>query len=120
MVSASDRNGRIGNGLMEAPGDCRHSVGQQSGNGERKGHPFDQVMTYTTFGPTILSAWTSFKPDDAQKPLKTAKMDALAFVGSDGQIRGAQFEQASRYYRTNYSSPLMSDMQLAQAIVTAF
>lgn len=85
-----------------------------------KATPFDQVMTYTTFGPTILSAWSSFKSDDAQKPLKAAKMDALAFVGSDGQIRGAQFEQASHYYRTNYSSPLMSDMQLAQAIATSF
>ncbi|CDF96841.1 hypothetical protein BN844_1072 [Pseudomonas sp. SHC52] len=52
--------------------------------------------------------------------MKKAKNDALTFIGSDGQIRGAQFEQASRYYRSNYNSPLMSDMQLAQAIATSF
>lgn len=94
-------------------------ISNQVGANE-KASPFDQVMTYTTFGPTILSAWSSYKTDDAQKPLISAKTDALAFIGSDGQIRGAQFEQASRYYRSAYSSPLMSDMQLAQAIATSF
>ncbi len=53
------------------------------------------------------------------KIFKSAKTDALAFIGSDGEIRGAQFEQAYRYYRATNASPLMSDMQLAQAIATS-
>lgn len=69
--------------------------------------------SYTTAGTTALTllASNNFKP---------AKADALAFIGSEGKIRGAQFEQASRYYRLTYTSPLMSDMQLAQAIATSF
>lgn len=85
-----------------------------------KATPFDKVMTYTSILPTALTTLPSYTTDDSQKPLKTAKTDALAFIGSDGEIRGAQFEQASRYYRATYSSPLMSDMQLAQAIASSF
>ncbi|MCK6186129.1 MAG: DUF2388 domain-containing protein [Pseudomonas sp.] len=48
--------------------------------------------------------------------LKSAKSDALAFVGSDGDIRTAHFELAVRTYHTAYPAPHMSDMQLAQAI----
>ncbi|NNA88326.1 DUF2388 domain-containing protein [Pseudomonas gessardii] len=50
---------------------------------------------------------------------KSSKSDALAFIGSDGEIRGAQFEQACRYYRSAYKPPLMSDAQLALAIAAA-
>ncbi|MFJ6826053.1 DUF2388 domain-containing protein [Pseudomonas sp. NPDC090964] len=85
-----------------------------------KATPFDKVMTYTSILPTALTTLPSYTTDDSQKPLKSAKTDALAFIGSDGEIRGAQFEQASRYYRATYSSPLMSDMQLAQAIASSF
>ena len=85
-----------------------------------KATPFDKVMTYTSILPTALTTLPSYTSDDSQKPLKSAKTDALAFIGSDGEIRGAQFEQASRYYRATYSSPRMSDMQLAQAIASAF
>ncbi|QYX55117.1 DUF2388 domain-containing protein [Pseudomonas sp. S07E 245] len=44
---------------------------------------------------------------------------ALTFIGSDSTICGAQFEQASRYYRSTHSEPMMSDMQLAQVIATS-
>ena len=37
-----------------------------------------------------------------------------------GEIRGAEFEQASRHYRSTYASPVMPDQQLAMAIATAF
>jgi uncharacterized protein (TIGR02448 family) len=56
----------------------------------------------------------------AANNFKPAKADALAFIGSEGQIRGAQFEQAVRFYRTTYLPPLMSDRQLAQAIATSY
>ena len=52
--------------------------------------------------------------------MKSAKADALAFIGSDGEIRGAQFEQAARYYHSAYGQPHMTDKQLALAIATSF
>lgn len=69
--------------------------------------------TYTVAGTTGLTmlATNNFKP---------AKADALAFIGSDGDIRGAQFEQAVRFYRTTYAPPLMTDQQLALAIATTY
>jgi len=69
--------------------------------------------SYTVAGTTGLTmlAANNFKP---------AKADALAFIGSDGEIRGAQFEQAVRYYRTTYSPPLMTDQQLARAIAISY
>ncbi|WP_143522388.1 DUF2388 domain-containing protein [Pseudomonas sp. 2822-17] len=38
----------------------------------------------------------------------------------DGEVHGAAFEQASRYYRSTYASPYMSDMQLAKAIDSSY
>ena len=68
------------------------------------------VTVAATTGLTMLAS-NNFKP---------AKADALAYIGSDGDIRGAQFEQAVRFYRTTYAPPLMNDQQLAQAIVNTF
>ncbi len=82
--------------------------------------PADKMTMYTTLGPSVLSAWSTNMSDDTQKPFRSAKADALVFIGSDGEIRGAQFEQASRHYRSIYDHPLMNDMQLAQAIACAF
>ncbi|ATN08262.1 Holliday junction resolvase [Pseudomonas sp. FDAARGOS_380] len=73
-----------------------------------------------TMAPTVLLSGTTALTMLATKNFKPAKPDALAFIGSDGEIRGSQFEQASRFYRATYSSPLMSDQQLAQAIAASF
>lgn len=83
-------------------------------------NPFDKTLMYITFIPTILVAGTTSLTSDAPKLFKPAKSDALAFIGSDGEIRGAQFEQAVRYYRAHYSPPRMSDAQLAQAIAATY
>ncbi|WP_053137455.1 DUF2388 domain-containing protein [Pseudomonas sp. MIACH] len=83
-------------------------------------NPFDKALMYSTFLPTILVAGTTSLTTDAPKLFTSSKTDALAFIGSDGEIRGAEFEQASRYYRSTYAAPLMSDMQLAKAIVSAY
>lgn len=56
----------------------------------------------------------------ASNNFKPAKADALAFIGSKGEIRGAQFEQAVRFYHTTYAPPLMTEHQLALAIATSF
>ncbi|MCF5734600.1 DUF2388 domain-containing protein [Pseudomonas syringae] len=49
-----------------------------------------------------------------------ARDDALAFIGSDGEIRGAQFEQAVQRYRSITKPPLMSYLQLANAIAASY
>lgn len=83
-------------------------------------NPVERALTVTTLLPTmVLGATTAFTVDGPAM-MKKAKSDALAFIGSDGEIRGAQFEQAARYYRTTYSPPLMTDQQLALAIATSF
>jgi len=83
-------------------------------------NPVERTLTVTTMVPTmILGGTTAFTVYGPSMMIK-AKDDALAFIGSEGEIRGAEFEQASRYYHSTYPSPLMSDMQLAQSIATSF
>ena len=81
---------------------------------------YQNSMFLVLLAPTVTVAATTGLTMLAANNFKPAKADALAFIGSDGEIRGAQFEQASRYYRSTYSSPLISDMQLAQAIATSY
>lgn len=81
---------------------------------------YQNSMMMVTMAPTILLSLTTGLSGVATKKFKPAKADALAFIGSDGEIRGAQFEQACRYYRSTYDPPLMNDMQLAQAIASTF
>ncbi len=83
-------------------------------------NPVERTLTVTTMVPTmILGGTTAFTVYGPSMMIK-AKDDALAFIGSDGEIRGAQFEQAVHFYRTTYSPPLMTDQQLALAIATTF
>ena len=86
---------------------------------ENKGS-YQNSMMMITMAPTFLVSGTTALTMLATKNFKPAKPDALAFIGSDGEIRGAQFEHASRFYRATYSPPLMSDHQLAQAIAVSF
>ncbi len=81
---------------------------------------YQNSMFLVLLAPTVTVAATTGLTILAANNFKPAKADALAFIGSEGEIRGAQFEQASRYYQSAYPSPLMSDMQLAQAIATSF
>jgi uncharacterized protein (TIGR02448 family) len=81
--------------------------------------PWERASLRITLFPTTLTAATSMFTQDGPSAFKSAKSDALAFVGSDGAIRGAQFEQAARYYHSAYSPPHMSDAELAQAIAAA-
>ncbi|MBA1431115.1 DUF2388 domain-containing protein [Pseudomonas orientalis] len=90
-----------------------HAVAEDKGS-------YQNSMMMITLAPTFIIAATTALPLAATKKLKPAKDDALAFIGSDGEIRGAQFEQASRYYHSAYPSPPMSDMQLAKAIAVTF
>ena len=84
------------------------SVSTQAVSGD-DANPIAAAICITIGATTSLTT-------EPPKIFKSAKSDALAFIGSDGEIRGAQFEQASRYYRSTSAPPLMSDTQLALAI----
>ncbi|NWC92596.1 MULTISPECIES: DUF2388 domain-containing protein [unclassified Pseudomonas] len=79
-------------------------------------NPFQGALMITTIVPAVIISGATAATSSIPDLFKSAKRDALAFIGSDGEIRGAEFEQASRHYRSAYGSPLMSDMQLAQVI----
>ncbi|WP_053163022.1 DUF2388 domain-containing protein [Pseudomonas brassicacearum] len=81
---------------------------------------YEHSMMMITLAPTTVLSLTTGLSEVAARNFKPAKADALAFIGSDGEIRGAQFEQALRYYHTAYKPPLISDQQFAQAIAASF
>nr|WP_179179097.1 DUF2388 domain-containing protein [Pseudomonas sivasensis] len=81
---------------------------------------YNNSMLSVLMAPTYTVAGTTGLTMLASNNFKPAKADALAFIGSEGQIRGAQFEQAVRFYHTTYLPPLMTDRQLAQAIATSY
>lgn len=81
---------------------------------------YQNSMFLVLLAPTVTVAATTGITMLAANNFKPAKADALAFIGSDGEIRGAQFEQAVHFYRTTYTPPLMTDQQLAQAIATSY
>ncbi len=83
-------------------------------------NPVERTLVATTLVPTFILGGTTALTMYGPSTLKSAKPDALAFIGSDGEIRGAQFEQAVRHYHMSYPPPHMTDNQLAQAIATAF
>ena len=83
-------------------------------------NPFQGALMITTIVPAVIISAPTAITSEIPEYFKSAKTDALAFIGSDGEIRGAQFEQASRHYRLRAKAPVMSDMQLAKAIATSY
>lgn len=83
-------------------------------------NPFQGALMITTIVPALTTSAPTAITSEIPEYFKSAKTDALAFIGSGGEIRGAEFERASRYYRSAYKSPHMSEMQLAQAIATSY
>ncbi|MFY0752414.1 DUF2388 domain-containing protein [Pseudomonas sp. NFX5] len=81
---------------------------------------YNNSMLSVLMAPTYTVAGTTGLTMLASNNFKPAKADALAFIGSKGEIRGAQFEQAVRFYHTTYAPPLMTDHQLALAIATTY
>ncbi|MCE4057107.1 DUF2388 domain-containing protein [Pseudomonas sp. Au-Pse12] len=82
--------------------------------------PVERTLVVTTLAPSVLVVATTGLTSLASQSFKPAKADALAFVGSGGEIRGAQFEQAVQYYHPAHGEPYMTDEQLALAIATTF
>ena len=80
-------------------------------------HATSFVMTTDFMVSLSMSATkgtsSSFKDD---KIVHAARVDAEAFVASDGEIRGVRLEAALAHVRTRLPGKTYSDMQLAQAI----
>lgn len=89
-------------------------------NANENANPFEVALMLTTLAPTIVFAGTSALTSDGADAMKSSKDDALAFISSDGAIRGARFEQARREYRASATPPFMSDRQLALAITATY
>lgn len=83
-------------------------------------NPVQAALMITTIVPFVIVGATTQATSYIPELFKSSKGDALAFIGSNGDIRGAQFEQAARYYRAHYSPPHVSDEQLAVAIATTY
>ena len=83
-------------------------------------NPFQAALMLTTIVPAVIVSGATAATSSIPELFKSAKDDALVFIGSEGQIRGAQIEQATRDYRQLSGAPLLSDMQLAQAIAISF
>lgn len=83
-------------------------------------NPFQAALMITTIVPFVIVGATTQATSYVPELFKSSKSDALAFIGSNGEIRGAQFEQAVRYYQANFSPPYLSDEQLAIAIATTY
>ncbi|MCR8719970.1 DUF2388 domain-containing protein [Pseudomonas syringae] len=83
---------------------------------ERNGYGPNTVVL-STVASSLLTTMAADKVADFFRP---ARDDALAFIASDGEIRGAQFEQAVQHYRSISAQPRMSELQLAQAIAAIY
>ncbi|WP_347359909.1 DUF2388 domain-containing protein [Pseudomonas sp. MWU12-2115] len=54
---------------------------------------YENSMMMITMAPTFLLSGTTGLSELATRNFKPAKADALAFIGSDGEIRGAQLSR---------------------------
>jgi len=71
-----------------------------------------------TVGSSLGTAGTSASTSNALRPYEKAREDALAYVASTGDIRGARLESALHHYRSHHPYSAVSDMQLALSIAT--
>ncbi|SUD38444.1 Holliday junction resolvase [Ectopseudomonas mendocina] len=81
---------------------------------EGQGNSSDHFTVGSSLGTAGISASTS----NALRPYESARDDALAYVASAGDIRGARLESALRQYRRDHAEADSSDMQIALAIAS--
>lgn len=94
-------------------------VGNQAVSAENH-NPFKAAVMFTSAVFAVIISGATAATSSILSLFKSAKSVALVFIGSGEEIRGAEFEQAPRYYRSTYSSPLMPDMQFAQSITVSY
>ena len=71
----------------------------------------------TIGGPTTLASDASGCFDNSKKLVIAAKEDALAFVATEGQLRGVRLQQALHAIRAQAPDLAMSDMDLARGML---
>lgn len=76
-------------------------------------------VDHFTLASSLGSAGTSASTSNARRPSQAARDDALAYIASAGEIRGAQLESALRQQRHMHPQSTLSDMQLALSIATS-
>ena len=79
-----------------------------------QGNSSDHFTVGSSLGTAGISASTS----NSLRAYQSARDDALAYVASAGDIRGARLESALRQYRRDHPDAGTSDMHLAQAIAS--
>lgn len=79
-----------------------------------QGNSTDHFTVGSSLGTAGITASTS----NSLRPYQSARDDALAYVASAGDIRGARLEHALRQYRHDQPDANSSDMQVALAIAS--
>ena len=79
-----------------------------------QGNSSDHFTVGSSLGTAGITASTS----NALQPYQSARDDALAYIASAGDIRGARLESALRQYRRDHADADGSDMQVARAIAS--
>ncbi|PIA66468.1 DUF2388 domain-containing protein [Pseudomonas sediminis] len=79
-----------------------------------QGNSSDHFTVGSSLGTAGISASTS----NSLRAYQSARDDALAYVASAGDIRGARLEGAFHQYRHDHPDADSSDMQVAQAIAS--
>lgn len=88
--------------------------------------PAGPVLADSDFVRDVLSSaaltgstYLTFRKDHDHKRIVAAQDDAGAYIASDGTIRGPYLEAALQQIRTEQPGLSASDMELANAILTA-
>ncbi|MNN04884.1 hypothetical protein D3C76_683950 [compost metagenome] len=74
------------------------------------------LTTQLGVGTTYATSDVSSRPFE-KRLLDAARDDAASFVASDGQLRGAQLEQALHWLRHEHPDLAANDRELAEAIL---
>jgi len=70
-------------------------------------------------GPTLISSDASGLLDGLKKEIVAAKEDAVAFVATEGNLRGVRLQRAFEILRSQNPRLSISDMDLAYEVLAA-
>ena len=76
------------------------------------------TSTVLLSAPSFVSSEASGLFDNSRKIIIAAKEDAVAFVATEGSLRGVRLQQALRLIRTEMPGLQASDLEIAREILT--
>ena len=76
------------------------------------------TVIVSTSGPTLITSDASGLLDDLKKEIVAAKEDAVAFVATEGNLRGVRLQRAFEVLRSQNPGLSVSDMDLAYEILS--